>query len=140
MKSKGGENIAHELVQLDEKFKIYEARLGVLIEDLIDEAPFVNDLRDAISYIANRPNKLLDLNLAWLDDFINNLNNLADWNAAEIEKFLREFMKERKLKGREFFHPVRVILTGLEKGAALPLIMYALGRDECAARLKGAMN
>ena len=140
MKSKGGAAIAQELVKLDENFKIYEARLAVLIEDLIDEAPFVNDLRDALSYIANRPNKLLDLNLAWLDDFINNLNNLADWNAVSIEKFLREFMKERKLKGREFFHPVRVILTGLEKGAALPLIMYALGRDECASRLKGAMN
>ena len=139
MKSKGGAAIARELVQLDEKFKSYEARLAVLIEDLIDEAPFLNDLRDALSYIVYRPESV-NLNLAWLDDFINNLNNLADWNAVSIENFLRSFMKERKLKGREFFHPVRVILTGLERGAALPLIMYALGRDECAARLKGEMN
>ncbi|MBQ4418943.1 MAG: glutamate--tRNA ligase [Synergistaceae bacterium] len=136
MKSKGGDFIARELIKLDERFKIYEDRIALLINDLIDETPFVNDLRDALNYIVCRPEKLkLNLNLNWLDEFVNNLR-ACEWTPESIEKFLRSFMKDKKLKGREFFHPVRVILTGLEKGAALPLIIYALGFDECAARLK----
>ena len=47
-------------------------------------------------------------------------------------------MKANKLKGREFFHPMRILLTGLEHGAPLPLIIYALGKNESAERILNA--
>lgn len=144
MKNKGGEKIALELVKLDENFSPYETRLAPLINDLIDEAPLIYDLKNALNYIIHRPKNFNEdlLNLfklmPWREDFIKNLKNLKElknWTPEEIEKFLRNFMKEKGLRGREFFHPLRIIITGLERGAALPLIIYALGADECAARL-----
>jgi lysyl-tRNA synthetase class I len=44
-------------------------------------------------------------------------------------------MKDRGLKGKEFFHPLRLALTGQESGPALPLLMAALGRDETLRRI-----
>ncbi len=137
MKNKGAENIAHDIANLDENFAKYESRLAPLINDLIDEAPLIYDLKSAINYIAYRPENSEKIFIDWRNDLIKSLNDLKlNWTPEFIEKFLRDFMKERKLKGREFFHPLRVILTGLEKGAALPLIIYALGFDECINRLK----
>ena len=68
-------------------------------------------------------------------DLIPVLEGLSPWNAENIEKALRAFMKERGMKGRDFFHPLRLALTGLDRGSPLPLVLFALGREECAARL-----
>jgi lysyl-tRNA synthetase class I len=46
-------------------------------------------------------------------------------------------MKERGLRGREFFHPLRLALTGEDSGPPLTLLMRVLGREETKARLEG---
>jgi glutamyl/glutaminyl-tRNA synthetase len=62
------------------------------------------------------------------------LRAAGPWDEDELNRSLRAFMKERGLKGKEFFHPLRLALTGQESGAALPLVMSALGRDETLRR------
>ena len=63
------------------------------------------------------------------------LEEWENWDAAALEGLLRAFMKERGLKGKEFFHPLRLLLTGRDRGAALPLVLFALGRAEAVTRL-----
>lgn len=63
------------------------------------------------------------------------LGELDPWDAEALEALLRAFMKERGLKGKDFFHPLRLLLTGQERGSALPLILFVLGRAEAVSRL-----
>ncbi len=43
--------------------------------------------------------------------------------------------KEKGLKPRDIFMPLRIALTGRSAGPALPYILYILGREECLRRL-----
>ncbi|MBC7230402.1 MAG: glutamate--tRNA ligase [Actinobacteria bacterium] len=47
----------------------------------------------------------------------------------------RSFM-DRDLKAREILMPLRVALTGRDHGPALPYLLFVLGPEECAARIR----
>jgi glutamyl/glutaminyl-tRNA synthetase len=115
-----------------------------LAEDLIEEHCTLLSLKKALGELFERPRpeKIQDKSpeeklegKPWLPDLERTLRAAAPWEEDELNRSLRAFMKERGLKGKEFFHPLRLALTGQESGAALPLIMAALGRDETLQRL-----
>jgi glutamyl-tRNA synthetase len=112
-----------------------------LTEDLLEEHCTLSLLKKALGALFERPEDgpSLEENLKempWLPELEGMLRPAGPWEEDELNRSLRAFMKERGLKGKEFFHPLRLALTGQGSGAALPLIMAVLGRDETLRRLR----
>ncbi|WP_287154504.1 glutamate--tRNA ligase [Candidatus Solincola tengchongensis] len=61
-------------------------------------------------------------------------------HAHHLVARLRHAFDERDLKPREILMPLRVALTGRDRGPALPYLLYVLGRDECLRRLQGVRS
>lgn len=132
MARRGGEALARELAVLEPRLAPFRERLAPLLEEMTKEHPFLMELRDSLAFLAERPAAKRE---PWMADLAGALSSLEPWKAEALEVLLRAFMKERGLKGREFFHPLRLLLTGQDSGAPLPLVLFTLGREECAARL-----
>ena len=131
MARRGG-GLADELAALEPRLALLRERLAPLAGDVAKEVPFMKEVIASLSFLTERPAAVRE---PWMADLIPVLEGLSPWNAENIEKALRAFMKERGMKGRDFFHPLRLALTGLDRGSPLPLVLFALGREECAARL-----
>ncbi len=132
MRRKGAARVRHELAEADPRFEAFGDRLDVLIGDLMDERPFTEEMERALAFLVERPAAERE---AWMPALAAALGELDPWNAEALEALLRAFMKERGLKGKDFFHPLRLLLTGQERGSALPLILFVLGRAEAVSRL-----
>jgi glutamyl-tRNA synthetase len=72
----------------------------------------------------------------WFADLAARLIAIPDgeWAAEKIKQTMKIFQTERGLKGREFFHPVRIFLTGSEQGAPIGIILSCIGREETLRR------
>ena len=137
MTRRGGERLAAELAASDPRLAPYGGRLAPLIEDLIGEAPSLPELQRTLVFLVQRPDEGPDApRESWMPDLGAALIRLVPWTTGTVEGALRSFMKGRDLKGREFFHPLRLRLTGKDQGAPLPLILFALGPEGAAARLQ----
>ncbi|NLL36201.1 MAG: glutamate--tRNA ligase [Fretibacterium sp.] len=138
-KRRGGLRLCEDLATLDPRFAaLNPTSLKALIDDVLDEYPLLPQLRDALAFLLTRPEGAQERR-AWMEDLASALRELAPWSQERLNDVLRAFMKDQGLKGREFFHPLRRVLTGCDKGAALPLVLEALGREEVLARLLGDM-
>ena len=134
MKRRGGERLAADLASLDGRFAVLGERVLPLIEDTLGEAPFLPNLREALLFLVESPDGGRE---PWMAPLGLELGVLEPWSPETLNDALRAFMKERGLKGRSFFLPLRLTLTGREHGAPLPLVLYALGREESSLRLTG---
>ena len=132
MRRRGTARLRQEIVDRDPRFAPFAERLDALIGDLLDEHPFTGELGRALAFLVDRPSGERE---AWMPSLASALEEWENWDAAALEGLLRAFMKERGLKGKEFFHPLRLLLTGRDRGAALPLVLFALGRAEAVTRL-----
>lgn len=132
MRRRGTGFVRREIVEQDPRFAPFAERLDVLIGDLLEEYPFTGEMARALMFLVERPSGEKE---AWMPLLSSALEALETWEAEALEGLLRAFMKGQGLKGRTFFHPLRLLLTGRERGAALPLVLFALGREEAAARL-----
>jgi glutamyl-tRNA synthetase len=137
MRKRGGGFILDGLVEADPRLGAFDApALRRLAEDLIEEHCTLPLLREALSFLPERPPRLPPE--PWAPEAGRMLRSVEPWSEDALNQALRSFMKERGLKGKEFFHPLRLVLTGRDRGAALPLVMSALGREETLARLNPA--
>nr|MCR4818627.1 glutamate--tRNA ligase [Fretibacterium sp.] len=133
MKGRGGESLVKELVASEPRFAPFEDRLAPLAADVLEEAPFLHDLNEILSFLWTQQNP--EYREPWMQSLGIELKGLIPWTPETVEGLLRSFMKERGLKGRDFFHPLRRLLTGRDSGAPLPLVIFTLGREECVLRL-----
>jgi glutamyl-tRNA synthetase len=78
----------------------------------------------------------------WLADLAVRLGGIqeADWRSGNITDAMKSFARERSLKGRDFFHPVRFFLTGSPQGAPIGLILSCVGKEESLRRLRRAQG
>ena len=138
MRRRGGGFALGRLTEAEPRFGALEAAaLERLIDDLIEENYTAPLLKNALSFLVEKPEKsLFPETESWKAELTQALRGVAPWNEETLNQVLRSFMKERGLKGKEFFHPLRLILTGRERGAQLPLVMCALGRDQVISRLE----
>lgn len=63
------------------------------------------------------------------------LASLDSWDESSINQAIRTSGKEAGVKGRELFHPLRLALTGEERGLELPRILSVIGPERAAALL-----
>lgn len=134
MRRRGTARIRQEIAERDPRFGVLGDRLDVLIGDLLDEHPLTGELEQALVFLVERPT---GERTEWMPILASALGKLEPWTEEELNGLLRAFMRERGMRGKEFFHPLRLLLTGRERGAALPLVLLALGREEAVSRLAG---
>ncbi len=65
--------------------------------------------------------------------------DLADFSAPALEKALHEHLEAKGLAFKKIGPPLRVALSGVSGGPALPQIMEVLGKEATLARLDSAM-
>ncbi len=61
---------------------------------------------------------------------------LDEWKIEDILKVTKQIMKDFKLKGKDFYHPLRKIVSGKESGPDLVNLIYLLGRENVVSRLR----
>lgn len=61
-------------------------------------------------------------------------------DADDVIGRLKEYYAEKELRPKEILMPVRVALTGLDKGPSLHYLMAVFGRQECVERLRAALE
>lgn len=133
------EELLQEIKKREPRFENFDPEaLNMLIEDFIKEYYTLPLLLVALQPLLSAPE--VKIAESWLSDLAFNLKEVQNWNSSVLDQTLRIFMKERGLKGKDFFHPLRLALTGQDKGAALPLILQALGPEETLRRLTGGTN
>ena len=62
----------------------------------------------------------------------------SEFQAGNVQKALKGICKENKIGFKAVFKPLRLQLTGMKDGAALPEIIELLGKNVCIERLEGA--
>lgn len=73
-----------------------------------------------------------------IEVFLNLLKETEDLNT--IDSIFKEAIKISGLKGRKFYHPIRLALTGYESGPELVEFIPILGKDKCIERLEKALR
>lgn len=134
MERRGGAQLALDLAAATPTLRPFADRLAPLIGDMLEERPFLPDLHDALAFLTRPPEGERS---PWMPALAAALAEAEDWSPEALKSALGAFMKDQGLKGREFFHPLRLFLTGADKGPALPLVLFAMGKEACCARLNG---
>lgn len=78
--------------------------------------------------------------LPWLPLFARKLTEIpaSEWSEANIKQCLRAFQKANALKGKDFYHGLRYLLTGRNEGVPLALLMACLGKGNIFDRITAA--
>jgi glutamyl-tRNA synthetase len=64
----------------------------------------------------------------------------AVWEPRALDQAIRDAGQEAGAKGAALFHPVRVLLIGMEKGPEIGKILAAIGRHEAERRFAEALG
>lgn len=73
-----------------------------------------------------------------IEVFLEILENTED--LSNIDALFKEAIKISGLKGRKFYHPIRIALTGYESGPELVELVPILGKKRCIERLKKSLS
>jgi glutamyl/glutaminyl-tRNA synthetase len=112
------------------------------IKELVPACATLDELREAIasSFLMPRAAPPDVSEAGWVAAARDRLADIPDddWTSESIQRSLKEFQKERGLKGRELYHTLRLLITGRESGAPLALTLSCLGRERVINGLASA--
>ena len=128
-------------VELDEKLIKIIKELSQRAKTLLDITNTINYFyTEEIEYEEKAKNKFLKTeNKPVLQDLVDKLSNLSNFNIAETHKVFDRVMEERELKLGKIAQPVRVALTGGTISPGIFEVMDILGKDEVLKRLNAAI-
>jgi len=114
------------------------------VEVLGDAAPAVAGLlRDDVTIEESAKGTLRDpVSRALVAELAAIAGNAADTDAlarATSKDALNELGKRHGVKGKNLFHPIRIAVTGSERGIELPLLLPLLGRTRIGQRIRSAL-
>ncbi|WP_017729621.1 glutamate--tRNA ligase [Halalkalibacterium ligniniphilum] len=75
-----------------------------------------------------------------LQGFLNELETLEEWSAANIKAAIKATQKATGEKGKKLFMPIRVATTGQTHGPELPNAIELLGKAVVITRLTSLLN
>jgi glutamyl-tRNA synthetase len=116
-----------------ELVKLFQARLP-RINDFVEWADFfflaepVMDEAAVKKYLENDLSKEFKL-------FAQRLENLTNFDAANIEAAFRELIAQLGIEAKVLIHPIRVALSGKTIGPGLFELMHCLGKEKSIKRL-----
>jgi nondiscriminating glutamyl-tRNA synthetase len=119
-----------------------EMRLRAIVAALQEEIHHLPEAAEQLAYLYRRPDPATDLvgdhggAAAAADAVAVALAGLADLDVEAAGAVLHRACAASDLEGRALFLPVRVALTGRDRGPALDKILHLLGADEARHRLR----
>ena len=78
-------------------------------------------------YLDEKPQKLIKV-------FISKIEKI-NWTNDDINKFMKEFVKEQEIKFPEIAMPLRIIIAGTDNTPSIGSIIFILGIDEVKKRI-----
>lgn len=100
-----------------------DASIGGLAKLYLQESSTLNELRDKIDRIFIKKSLILESSFKQEIEILQNalleLLNQKDFSKEDFEVFKSLAMQKSKLKGKQFFKPLRLLLTGFEHGPEL---------------------
>jgi glutamyl-tRNA synthetase len=128
-------------VELDEKLIKIIKELSQRAKTLLDITNTINYFyTEEIEYEEKAKNKFLKAeNKPVLQDLVDKLSNLSNFNMDETHKVFDRIMEERDLKLGKIAQPVRVALTGGTVSPGIFEVMDILGKDKVLKRLNAAI-
>ncbi|MCH5322891.1 MAG: glutamate--tRNA ligase [Helicobacter sp.] len=100
-----------------------DASIGGLAKLYLQESSTLNELRDKIDRIFVKKSLILESSFKQEIEILQNalleLLNQKDFSKEDFEVFKSLAMQKSKLKGKQFFKPLRLLLTGFEHGPEL---------------------
>ena len=100
-----------------------DASIGGLAKLYLQESSTLNELRDKIDRIFVKKSLILESSfkqeIEILQKALLELLNQKDFSKEDFEVFKSLAMQKSKLKGKQFFKPLRLLLTGFEHGPEL---------------------
>ncbi len=66
----------------------------------------------------------------------NAYESMDEWTPQSVLEVTKQVIKETKVKGKDFYHPLREILTGKTSGPDLVSLIFLLGRENVISRLR----
>lgn len=140
---------------ITERAKKFIVKAGYLREEEFDEkfewvVKVVESVRNGVNELSEIPSKIdfyfippkmVDLSdygedvLSSLRGFREELKKVMEWNEEEIRTAFKEYLKKAKVKRRDFYMALRLILTGRTEGPELLTVLEVLGKDEVLRRM-----
>jgi len=119
-----------------------------LLKAIISIREYAETLRDIPEYIKKYYLNEVSLDESYRDEllsgksaieaFLNLLKDTEDLNS--IDNIFKEAIRISGIKGRRFYHPIRIALTGYDSGPELVEFIPILGKDKCIERLEKALK
>lgn len=128
-------------LELDEKLIKIIKELSQRAKTLLDITNTINYFyTEEIEYEEKAKNKFLKAeNKPVLQDLVDKLSNLSNFNMDETHKVFDRVMEERELKLGKIAQPVRVALTGGTVSPGIFEVMDILGKETVLERLRKAI-
>ena len=114
---------------------INEKAFLALIDDVRGDCATLVEITQKIAWLFQRPQKCEGAP-PWVSELVHVMRDLREWNAEEIGETLKSFCREKGIKGKDFYHLLRTMLTGARDGSSVALVLWSLGRDEALLRLE----
>ncbi|MBT1247880.1 MULTISPECIES: glutamate--tRNA ligase [unclassified Thermosipho (in: thermotogales)] len=116
--------------------KEWYVRLLKSIKDRVEE---LSEIPHLVDFFFNEPDVKIQLSEEVKEVYrklVEELRKVDEWNEKVIFKVFKEAMKNSKVKGKEFYMNLRIVLTGREEGPELVDIVYLLGKEKMIKRLE----
>ena len=129
----------------EDSIKSYLKSISIVMPEVLKRCKNIKDIKKNISFITNkRPikidkdvtNLINDESISSLEKLSKILKKLDKWDANEIEKTIKKFLKDEELNFKDIGLPLRVVLLGYLSPIGINTIIESLGKDEVLGRIE----
>lgn len=111
----------------------------MLLTDFVQQAGFFFKSPETIDVDAVKQ-KWNDEKKLFFETFVQQLNNVQQWETTAIEEVFKKLASEKNIKAGELQLPLRVMLVGGKFGPAVMLIAELIGKEETVKRIQYALT
>ncbi|MCX8095216.1 MAG: glutamate--tRNA ligase [Caldisericia bacterium] len=87
---------------------------------------------EKISYLRENKNLILE--------FYDAIEKFEKWNENNILNLIKDIGKKLSLKGKDLYHPLRVLITHQDQGPEIYIYIYLLGKDKTLNRIEEVLT
>ncbi len=103
------------------------------VKKLIDEIFKPEDiLEEKIFYLKENKNLIIE--------FYNAIKAIDNWEENNILNLIKEVGKKLSIKGKNLYHPLRVLITHKDEGPEIYIYIYLLGKEETLKRFEEVIS
>ena len=113
-------------------------KISEILESVRERIKELSEIPELVDYFFRRPEvdaKFTEEEKKALSEILKELESV-DWNRKNVVNVFRRVMKKHSLKPKEFFHRLRLALSGKEEGVELDRMIEILGFEEFKARIE----